>query len=637
MLARDLWKKALAFALIFGLVITTHVNLAFAKGEIAVLQPDTVATVDGYNEKGDSVTPISVNAPAVPFKKALRVLRASAGENSYAAVLRWNSVSAVKKGDLLVATLYMRNTTAQKGALNIDLTFQLTGEPYTPTLSSSTPVDTQNWTKYAIPFRAVQDYPAGAASLQIRYSLAAQEFEVGGVAVADYGQIATTIPASISNGFAFYYPGRGDAKAAWRVDALARISAIRQGSMKLRVVDGLGRAMPNAAVNIAQTASPFVWGTAVSAISLVCRVEPSDGNRPCPTKDATGIKPLKPDDYLKLRTALLKNFDAGSFYNDLKWTDWYYDQQIALDGIAWLKRNKLPLSRGHNLIWPSFEPDYLMPRDVINRSTSAADVKRVIAEHFAQQLGLLRGQIPEWDVVNEPFSNTDIQGRIASPNVKPIKGVLPVSAVATWFRDARRFDPTTLLFLNDFGILENFNPAKLMNDVALIKYIKKLGAPIDGLGFQAHFGASGPVFIDMQRAIDALSPLVKTMSVTEFDFETLDPKLQADLMEDVMTYIYSQPKFNLFQMWGFWDGDHWLANAPLFTRNWTLKPSGKVWQRLTRQTWRTVANAVTDVKGEYNGKAFYGTYKITVTSAGKTCVSNVKFEKSGDVVVPGSC
>jgi endo-1,4-beta-xylanase len=625
------------------LIRITLILLAFMTGLVAaqtpvpVLQSDTVASVEGYKDPGDNVTAIAISDPAVPFTTALKVSRAKPSDITYAATLLWTSRTAIKKGDLLVATFSIRNTAPQRGPLNLDITFQLKDTPYTPTLSTAAPVDTSIWRTYAVPFRAIQDYAIGSTSLQIRYSIQAQTFDVGGVAVTNYGQVSRVIPATISNTFAYYYPGRGDPKAAWRIAALKRIDAVRKGDMTLRVVDQAGRPVPNATFKLEQTNSPFVWSSAASAISLVCKVEAGDSTRPCPALDQQDGSTLTSADYRRLRRELLANFNGGSFYNDLKWTDWYYDQQIALDGIGWMKRNKLPLTRGHNLIWPSFEPDYLMPRDVITRNTPAADVKRVINEHFAQILGALKGQIPEWDVVNEPFSNTDIQGRLASPNVKAIKGVLPVSAVATWFRDARKYDANAVLFLNDYGILENFNPAKLGNDVALVKYVQKRGSPVDGLGFQGHFGASGPVFGDMQSAIDAFSPLVKTMSVTEFDFETLDPKLQADLTGDVMTFIYSQPKFNLFQMWGFWDGDHWLGNGPLYNRDWTLKPSGAVWQKLIRQTWRTKASGKSDVAGIYKLNAFFGTYKVTVTVGAKSCVTEAVFAKAGDVVVKGGC
>jgi endo-1,4-beta-xylanase len=631
------WNIVRSILIALPLVVSSFLSLAHAHTPEAVLQSDTVAEVGGYRGVGDHVEPIHNSDMSVPFRNALHVDRASVGENSYSAALLWSSATNIKKNDLLSVTLYFRNTTPKLGPLNLDITFQMKDEPYTSTLSSSTPVDTLAWQKYTIPFRAVQAYAAGHATLQIRYGLMVQSFDVGGVVINNYGQVADPLPPSIASSFDYYYPGRGDVRAAWRFAALARIAAYRKGEMAVRVVDATGKVLPAAQVNVEQTKSAFVWSTAASAISMVCKVEPNDSARECPPSDQLSEKPVTAADYRKFRALLLKNFNAVSFYNDLKWTEWQNDKQLALDGIEWLKHHKMPLARGHNLIWPSFEPDYMMPKEIINRKTAASDMKRIIADHFADEVGKLRGQVPEWDVVNEPFANTDIQGRIATPNAKEVKGVLDPSAVATWFKDTRKYDPKALLFLNDFSILETLNPTAEQYDLALVKYLKRLGGPIDGIGFQGHFGVSGPVFNDMQRVINDFSPMVKTFSITEFDYTTIDPRLQADLMEDFMTFIYSQPKFNLFQMWGFWDGDHWLGNAPIYNRDWSLKPSGEVWQRLTQQTWRTREDGVTDQAGYYKVKAFYGDYNITVKFADKTCVTQVSFTKSVELILPSSC
>jgi endo-1,4-beta-xylanase len=624
----------------WGLVIGLICLIVQAGAQTAapVLQSDTIASVEGYKRDGDRVTPVDVTDKSVPFAKALRVKSAAPSDVTYESAMLWVTKAAVKKGDLLVAHFYVRNTAPKSGPLRVDVTFQLKDEPYTPTLVASAPVDTDAWQSYAIPFRAIMDYPAGVSTFQLRYSLAAQRFEVGGVEVVNHGPVSHPIPAGLAKTFAYYYPGRGDAKAAWRVAALKRIEDSRKGDMAITVVNSKGAPMANAVVSLEQIQSPFVWGTAASAISMVCNVDTGDSARPCPDLDQVDKEPVTPNDYRRLRKELLANFNGVSFYNDLKWTEWHRERQLALDGIAWLKRNKMPLTRGHNLIWPSFTPDFLMPNDVINAKTPAAEVKRVIAAHFKDVLTTLRGQVPEWDVVNEPFTNTDVQGRLASPNVKAIKGVLPVSEVATWFSVARKHDPGALLFVNDFNILDSLNPAKLANDVALVKMVKERGAPVDGIGFQGHFGVSGPVFTDMQKAIDDFSPLVKTMSLTEFDFETLDPSLQRDVMDDVMTFIYSQPKFNLFQMWGFWDGDHWLGNGPLYHHDWALKPSGEVWKRLTQETWRTRANLAADGEGRVTLRTFYGRYKVSVlVLGGKLCVSEVSFVKAGEMVVPADC
>jgi GH35 family endo-1,4-beta-xylanase len=628
-------SRTILGALIACLFIFISISQAQAAEQI--LNYDTVMGVKGYHDDADTVAAIDVNDPAVPFKRALRISRAKASENSYSAAALWPSTSNVKKGDLLVATFFLRKIKAARGILDLNLTFQLTHDPFTMTLDAGTPVDTETWQKYAIPFRAIQDFPARDSSLQLRYSLSVQTLDVGGVSIVNHGQVPNVIPQSIADSFAYYYPGRGDAKAAWRTAALARIEARRKGNMTVHVVDAKGMPIQNADVSIAQSKSTFIWGTAASAISLVCNADAGDSARPCATKDQLDENPVTPADYRRLRIEFLKNFNGGSFYNDLKWTEWYDDKQLALDGIAWMKRNGLPVWRGHNLIWPSFEPKYQMPEAIINVKTKPAEVKRLIAEHFADELGTLRGQIPEWDVVNEPFSNHDIQGRIASPDVKPSKGVIGPASVAKWFQDARKADPKALLFLNDYSILENLNPTAQKYDLALVKYIQNLGAPVDGIGFQAHFGVSGPVFTDMQRVIDEFSPLVKAFSVTEFDFTTIDPKLQADITEDFMTFIFSQPKFNTFQMWGFWDGDHWLGNGPLFNYDWSLKKSGAVWQKLTQEIWRTKATGHTDKDGVLKTKAFYGQYRISVSVPGKSCNTETNFTTSGEVKVKAAC
>jgi endo-1,4-beta-xylanase len=632
------YSKVISSFVVLSFAIAVNITgSAIAQSPVPILPIETVKNVAGYKGDNDRIETISIADAKLPFKRAFRVSRTSVGENSYSADMLWSSTFAVKKDDLLTATLYLRNTTPKRGALNLDITFQLSAEPYTPTLSSSAPVDGLEWRKYTIPFRSVQDYPAGKASFQIRYGLAIQQFEVGGVEILNYGKVADPIPQSISDRFAYYYPGRGEKNAPWRTEALARINKFRKGEMTIRAVDALGKALPGATIKIEQTKSAFVWSTAASAISMVCKVDEGDGERPCPSEDQLNERAIIPDDYRKLRERLLQDFNAVSFYNDLKWTEWYNEKQLALEGIDWLNRNRMPLSRGHNLIWPSFEPDYMMPKEIINRSTPAAKMKQVIAEHFADVLGALRGQVPEWDVVNEPFSNTDIQGRLATPNAKAIRGVLTPEAVVKWFKDARKADPNAVLFLNDYGILESLNPVQQSYDLALVKYIQSLSAPVDGIGFQGHFGMSGPMFSDMQRVINEFSPLVKTFSLTEFDFTTIDPKMQANLMEDMMIFVYSQRKFNLFQMWGFWDGDHWLGNAPLYNRDWSLKPSGEVWQRLTKKTWRTNGNGFTDDKGVFKLNAFYGDYNIIVSVAGKTCITQLNFKIPREIIVQGNC
>jgi hypothetical protein len=119
--------------------------------------------------------------------------------------------------------------------------------------------------------------------------------------------------------------------------------------------------------------------------------------------------------------------------------------------------------------------------------------------------------------------------------------------------------------------------------------------------------------------------------VTEFDFATIDPALQRDLTADYMTFIFGQPKFNEFLMWGFWDGAHWMNSAPIYNLNWTLKPSGEVWQQLTQKTWQTHTSGATSATGAYAVRAFKGSYSLTASAGGKSCT--VPLTLSADALV----
>ena len=51
-------------------------------------------------------------------------------------------------------------------------------------------------------------------------------------------------------------------------------------------------------------------------------------------------------------------------------------------------------------------------------------------------------------------------------------------------------------------------------------------------------------------------------------------------------------------MWGFWDGAHWKNNAPLYRRDWSLKPAGAAYRDLVLKTWRTDASGKTGADGD---------------------------------------
>ena len=82
-----------------------------------------------------------------------------------------------------------------------------------------------------------------------------------------------------------------------------------------------------------------------------------------------------------------------------------------------------------------------------------------------------------------------------------------------------------------------------------------------------------------------------------------------------------------FLMWGFWDGNHWCGSAPIFDKDWNLKPSGRVFEDLVHRKWRTALEGKTSEKGCFTGRGFYGTYRLRAeTAAGRSLIYEFTLE-----------
>jgi hypothetical protein len=91
-------------------------------------------------------------------------------------------------------------------------------------------------------------------------------------------------------------------------------------------------------------------------------------------------------------------------------------------------------------------------------------------------------------------------------------------------------------------------------------------------------------------------------------------------MEDFLVACFSHKAVTAFQMWGFWDGDHWKKHAPIFRKDWSIRPSGKRFIDLVFKQWWTDVSGFTNSQGQYSvpGKAFKGDYAIAVRYGGQT-------------------
>ena len=219
----------------------------------------------------------------------------------------------------------------------------------------------------------------------------------------------------------------------------------------------------------------------------------------------------------------------------------------------------------------------------------------------------------EWDVVNEPV------------HLKDLEGVLGAGAYADWFRLAAEADPEARLFVNEYSVLSSagMDLATQRAYLELIRQIERDGGRVDGIGMQAHMGypLTPPPLV--YEILDMFAALDKPIAITEYDAADVDEAVAADYLRDFLTVVFSHPSVERFLMWGFWDGNHWKGDAPLFREDWSLKPSGQAFLDLVFDTWWTDVEGRTAADGTWAARGFLGDYAVTVTHGAEKTTQNV--------------
>ena len=266
-----------------------------------------------------------------------------------------------------------------------------------------------------------------------------------------------------------------------------------------------------------------------------------------------------------------------------------------------------------------------MPKSIKALEGNPSAMRKAIAEHVKDEVSACRGKVVDWDVINEPFSNHDVMD------------VCGDDVMVEWYKIARECDPGVKLFINDYDILSSCDDGDALTEhqrhyLKTIKYLIDNGAPLDGIGMQGHFGMHPTPPEKMLKMLDLFAQFGKEIEITEYDNEFYDENLAAAFTKDLMTVLFSHPQVHAFLMWGFWDGAHWLNSSPIYNRDWTLKPSGKVYKDLVFKTWWTSLNGVSDASGQFKGRGFLGDYEASVEFDGKSLKRSFTVDKSNPSV-----
>jgi len=283
------------------------------------------------------------------------------------------------------------------------------------------------------------------------------------------------------------------------------------------------------------------------------------------------------EDGERFREFVEQHYNMVTFANDLKWAHfgWLNDKirQQALEAIPWLRERRIDI----------------------------------------------RGQIAEWDVVNEAAAFREVTDGVGEP------------AMADWFRWTRQSDPAPRLYINDFSILSRFGLVAIQQRrfEEIVKDLIARGAPVDGLGFQAHFNS---LLTPPRKLLDVLDRFAvhgKWIEATEFDIHIDDLSAQADYTRGFYIALFSHPSVRGIVSWGFWAArTEWEPQA-MVRHDWTIKPNGKVFMDLMRKEWRTDVKGRTDSRGQFVARGFTGDYRIVIRHGRQVKTVNPVLNKEG--------
>lgn len=568
-------------------------DLPFGTDPMAILKPWEEFVFEGVDFRTARVP-----AEGAPFDKALQFEVLRLHPDPWDIELLAHSVADIPSGKFVYVSFWARclasgdRRTDGRGKVICNL--QREGGDYL-VLGTGWGGPGRDWTQYDFIVYADQAYPAGSLRIAFPLSEIYQTIEVGGLEVRLLDPVGYKEDLPVHD---VDYPGRA-ADAQWRSEARQRIEKIRKAGLKVEVVDSTGKPVDGAAVRARMTRHEFLFGTAVNVEFL-------------------NQRPADDPDLRRYKAELLRNFNGVVIENALKWPYWNQWRDWTLETLAWLDEEGMVV-RGHPFIWPGWGN---LPSELQSLSGDPDALRSAWQSHAEDMLPAVAPFVDHWDVINEPMEN------------HALMDILGNKEMAEWFKAVRARYPHAPLLINETGIIGRGGIQTDYQDnlYSLCRYLQDLGAPIDGVGLQCHMESTTTPPERVLEIIDRYASLGMEVHITEFDAKLAHPELQRDYMRDFMTAVFSHPNVESFLMWGFWDGMHWLQWAPMFRRDWTLRPMGQVYRDLVFGEWWTDVSGITGAQGTWETRGFRGNYVVEVEHAGRKLSQPVVLGKDGATV-----
>lgn len=435
----------------------------------------------------------------------------------------------------------------------------------------STQSISSNWKKYYIPFESNINISKNNLALVLHFGFRPQTFLIKDLKfeIFDKSTKLTSLPKT-----KITYRGM-EANAKWRTQAIKRIEVIRKGNFTLSFTQN-NKPISSKKIKLELVNHSFAFGGAISAKQIL--------------DNPIAYKNFK------------KAFNHVVLENDLKIKSWQWEKKRVrtLKAIETLNKDGY-LVKGHVLIWPGF--NYLTKK-IKESKNNPKKVTDIIHKHVNTILDATNGKVSHWDVVNESYTNKDLQKITGSEEI-----------LFDGFRILKKKQPKVKAFTNEYGIISK-GGLDIPKQKWYYNFVKRIDSTtnglIDGIGIQSHIGSD---LTPPEKVIELLgyyATLGKQISISEFTMDIKDAKVREQYTKDFMIAALSHPNVSEFLFWGFVKDDR--NKVDVFNKDWTLGAMGKAYFSLVHDQWKTKFTQTTDKQGNLKGKGFYGKYKYSYTN-----------------------
>lgn len=308
-----------------------------------------------------------------------------------------------------------------------------------------------------------------------------------------------------------------------------------------------------------------------------------------------------------MQATMFKYFNYGVTGNSFKWSG-VQPQHTAPNysnfenALRWTQKVGWKI-RGHNLLWGGNDA-HSTPDWVRNLPTTQAFID-TCKMRVIRDVSRYKGVISEYDVVNEPLTG----------HADWMRKTHGDSIIWNSFKWARSADPDAGLFINDYNVEFNWGQATEYRD--LILKMKQMGAPITGIGMQAHFWDCCRANVDeLVKNVNIIAQAGLPIRFTEFDYGgNLTQAQQADELIKVLTIAFSHPSISGMISWVLMDSpdeNAWRYKSGYFDLNHKPKLAADTFLYYTQKKWATNFDAAITGGTPLEFKAYYGDYEVEV-------------------------